>query len=169
MNKINFVELETERTNLLKEIDAETKRHQDALSNLRNSLIQINTSLNLLTNNLDVERIQRAEKILYVRGLFSKAGDDKQKVLENSIQQILAGGGILFSSYLGTKSYDRWYGQYIDCRYGRCPSHGSVIFEIGFTDSFRKNNHPMNDDEKNDCIYYLRNLNTIQESKQKAA
>jgi hypothetical protein len=118
---------------------------------------------------LDSSIILHAEHIIYVGGKYAKAGFERGQCLEEAIRWILNGGGEMFREYTATKSYDRWHGQHTSHSYGMGPSHGSIIFEIGFTRAVRaRQDKRLTEEEINACVYYLRNLECIQEAAEKA-
>lgn len=154
-------ELRTERA------EAE-KTHKAKLDGINSEMILAQTEIERQLANLDSGLILHAEHIIYA-GNFKKAGDDRFKCLEEAIQRILAGGGAMFHEYSGTKSYDRWNGQHSNHSYGMGPRHGSIIFQIGFTRPVRsREEKKLTEEEINACVYYLRNLERIQEAAEKA-
>lgn len=118
---------------------------------------------------LDSSIILHAEHVIYVRGLYKDAGEDRARCLEEAIQRILSGGGPMFQEYSGTKSYDRWHGQHSNHPYGMGPRHGYIIFQIGLISPIRqRETKALTEDEINACVYYLRNLEKIQDAEEKA-
>lgn len=143
----------------------EILRHQKAIEGICYEKRIANEEIQRILMNLDSAIILHAEHIIYVRGNYQKAGEDRASCREGAIQQILKGGGTLFEEYYGTKNYDRWHGQGSNHPYWAGPSHGSIIFEIGLTKPVRaRTEKTLTEEEINACIYYLRNLEKIQEA-----
>lgn len=141
------------------------------------------------TEGLDTGKIQCAERILLIRGLFAQAGQDKVSVLDDAVKWFVDGelyydtGAInyyknLWTGYFGTKSYDAWHGQRTDCEYGMGPRHGSIIFMVGLQEDVRRRRQTANTrvdpreafspEEREACIYYLTNLERIQTTQAQA-
>ena len=77
--------------------------------------------------------------------------------------------GDLWRVFFGTKNYDQWSGQRCDCEYGCGPRHGSICFRIGLTDAARKRRQAdLSADEVEAAIYYLVNLERVQEAERVA-
>lgn len=144
------------------------KSHKAKIDGIASELVLAQTEIERQLAGLDSSIILHAEHIIYA-GKFSKAGDDRFKCLEEAIQRILSGGGEMFNEYSGTKSYDRWNGQHSNHPYGMGPRHGSIIFQIGFTRPVRaREEKKLTEEEINACVYYLRNIERIQEAAEKA-
>lgn len=145
------------------------KAHQSKLEAIEFEIKTAQEEIERQLVGLDSSIILHAEHIIYVGGKYAKAGEDRAACREQAIQRILAGGREMFSEYCGTKSYDRWHGQHSNHSYGCGPRHGSTIFTIGFTRPVRAREEKMlSEDEINACVYYLRNLERIQEASEKA-
>jgi hypothetical protein len=80
---------------------------------------------------LDAKKLIRAARVLHVVGSCNAA---RLRVVRDAQDAILEGGGRLRNEYFATKNYARWVDQRSDCSYGRCPSHGSVVFRVGLRD-----------------------------------
>lgn len=114
------------------------------------------------TIGLDVERIQIAEKLLDVRwNPYGITGD--YVVAEDAIIDIANWCQKLKEKFFWNKQYD-WFYQRCDCSYGYWPKHGSIVDRIWLKDI----KHEMTDDEKDACIYYLKNYKIISSSKSHA-
>jgi hypothetical protein len=110
--------------------------------------------------------------MIYVRGSFKEAGDDRQYALSKAISALASyNGGFLWREYVGTKDYADWHGQYVDTPYGMSPTYGYVIFAIGLNQSIRDHRACGNltPEEIEACLYYLGALELIQASKAAAA
>jgi hypothetical protein len=138
------------------------------MGDLTSRLAAIQSNLAMVTKGIDREKVALAETILCVRGSYANAGDDRFKILRKAIDDISAGCPILVTRYLGTKNYERWHGQGIECTYGMGPSHGSVIFGIELRTNIRQRlacGH-LTDEEKEAALYYLVALSDIQDCKE---
>lgn len=176
---LTLAEAERDAAQLRAAIADEKKRHTTTIANLQANLT---TSLELaqrLTSGLDESLIQKAKQVIYVEGRYSRAGEDRDRALDDAIQAILAGGQRLAYEYVGTKNYAHWRGQWTKHPYDMGPRHGSVVFAIGLERSVRtraSGNAPVSEmppllteDEINAAIYYLRNLEKIEAAHAAAA
>lgn len=164
MNTIT--EMERRKAELRAAMKAEDERHTKVVHGLKDEYRLAEERIQLSAGGLDEAKIDHAEHVLYVMGSYADAGSERAVAMENAKAAILAGGGTLFQEYQGTKSYDRWHGQWIACDYGYGPKHGSVIFSIGLTDATRKREpKKLDDQEIESCLYYLNNLERIQAAK----
>lgn len=145
------------------------KSHKAKIDGIASELVLAQTEIERQLAGLDSSIILHAEHIIYVSGKYAKAGEDRAACREEAIQRILNGGGEMFNEYSGTKSYDRWHGQHSNHPYGMGPRHGSIIFQIGFTRPVRaREEKKLTEEEINACVYYLRNIERIQEAAEKA-
>lgn len=163
-----ITEMEIMKATLRAEMKLEQERHDKAMQGFKDELRMAEERIQLASGDLDEEKIRLAEHVMHVGGSYANAGSERGYALSNAKAEILNGGGSLKHRFQGTKSYDRWHGQWIDCQYGFGPKHGSVIFRIGLTDEARKREGPLTDDEIESCLYYLNNLERIQEARAKA-
>lgn len=161
-----ITEMEKRKAVLRAEIKLEEERHKKAMEDFKEGLRSSEERIQLASGDLDESRIDHAEHVMYVRGSYADAGGERAAAMSNAKAAILHGGGSLKTEYQGTKSYDRWHGQWIACGYGYGPRHGTVIFCIGLTDEARKRD--LTEDEIEACLYYLNNLERIQAAKTKA-
>lgn len=149
------------------ELDASYKTDR---ANLVSRLEGLQTRINQSLEGLDADKVALAETVIYVRGSYAKAGDDRASVLRDAINELATSdGGRLWRETFGTKSYDRWYGQRSDHPYGYGPRHGSLIFEIGLTRAVRARPQKITPDEIEAAIYYLTHLERIQRTKEREA
>jgi hypothetical protein len=143
-------------------VDEEGKRHRIRLAELSAEHDVAKSRLKLALGGLDVGAVFRAKRILRVDGLYIDGKTDRGKVVDAAIGAVLEGGGQLFHNFFAAKSYDRWSGQFIVVPYGFVPSHGHIVFSIGLSDAARKCGAPLNKGEMDDCVYYLRMIESIQ-------
>lgn len=122
-------------------------------------------------NGLNIDYVQLAESVMYVSG-DPYGQTDNVKVGRHStiafsaIDDIASGCKHLKTKYYGNKTYSGYY-QRCDCEYGMGPSHGGICDRIELTYAARK--RELTDDEKDACIYYLRNYKKIKDAKLSAA
>ena len=147
------------------------KRAAAETSRLKELIQAENTGLLQIEKNLDLTQIALAESVMYVRGDFKSAGEDREACRTQAVHWFATGEsrghyGDLRHEYFGTKDYDRWHGQSSDHEYGYGPRHGSIIFCIGLCADARQRN--LTDAEKEACVYYLLNLTMIQKTQAEA-
>lgn len=126
---------------------------------------------------LDLEKIELAKKVVYVRGEYAKGGRDRDSVVSDAINQLATGVPTrqtfsdLWRTYLGTKNYDAWSGQRSDHEYGYGPRHGSICFAVGVNSDIRQSRAPfdLTSEEVEAAIYFLTNIQRVQEAERKAA
>lgn len=161
------------RKDLAEHIDAAKRREAD----LRN---QIRDRANILTSSelgLDLDKIEEAKAVVYVRGEYARAGKDKESVIEDAIKQLATGVPAretysdLWLTYFGTKDYDAWHGQRSDHNYGYGPRHGSIRFQVGVNSDVRsaRKQSELTAEEIEASIYYLTNIQRIQDAERKAS
>lgn len=141
---------------------------------------QIRERANILASaeqGLDLEKIALAKTVINIRGAYDRAGEDGASVIHDAIKQLATGEpirqfyGDLWSHYFGTKNYDRWSGQRSDHQYGYGPGHGSICFEVGIVRDVRKNRKQseLTPEEIEAAIYYLTNIQRVQDAERKTA
>ena len=138
---------------------------------LRNLIMDEVKTVALLGSGFDEAKILLAESVMYVHGEYAKAGEDRDRCRQQAIKWFSTGEtrghyGNLQREYFGTKDYDRWHGRGSDHDYGYGPSHGSIIFAIGLVKEAQK--RELSDSEKDAAIYYLMNLEIIQQVRAEA-
>lgn len=99
-----------------------------------------------IETTIDIERCYRAMENIYVSGIPRKSliGEALRQINERPET-------CMMTEYLGIKNYEGFGDQREDHQYGRCPRHGSIVFEIGRTQKARKNKVVLGDDE----LYFL--------------
>lgn len=141
------------------------------LEALQHELREAEAHAKQLASQLDTEQILLAEHVMEIRGTYARAGSDRAEQREAAIADLLAGAPRLRTCYMATKSYAQWHGQAVDCTYGMGPRHGTVIFAIELTPPVRdrlKSGGSLTPDEVNAAVYYLRNLEAIEQTVQEA-
>lgn len=144
-----------------------TKEFKTKETCLENEIKELKRLENIGENNLDLQKIQIAETLLIIRGNpYGNAESEfgKPPIANVAIIDIANGCPTLKSHYFGNKRYGGYY-QRCDCSYGSCPTHGSIVDEIGLQSEARTKD--LTDDEKDACIYYLKNYPLIAEAKKK--
>lgn len=118
---------------------------------------------------LDMPKINLALETLECRGELREHGrsellDNRVRVTEIAITEILKGGGKLWLEYYGTKDYSGFLDQFFSCRYGLVPSHGYSTFSVGLSRTVRQRKYKaLTQTEIEACVYYLTNLPRLQE------
>lgn len=158
----------------LEEHLADAKKGEDELRR------QIRERANILApaeQGIDLDKVALAKTVIYVRGEYAKGGRDRDSVISDAISQLATGVPTqqtysdLWLTYLGTKNYDAWSGQRSDHQYGYGPRHGSICFSVGVNSEIRSSRAPfdLTDEEVEAAIYYLTNIQRVQEAERKAA
>lgn len=160
---------EREKIRITAMIREERERHERALKGLRAELELVATNATISANGIDDSKVLHAEHVIYVRGNFEKAGEDRVGCREAAIADILQGGRRLKTEAFGTKNYAHWHGQRSDHGYGYGPKHGSIIFQIGLIKPVLEREGPLTEEEIESAVYYLRNLERIQAAQATAA
>jgi hypothetical protein len=141
-------------------VRSEYERKMNYYERERKELLRLK-ALNM--QGVDMDKVTVAEKILVFNKGFSRFYPD---VIREAIEDIVSGEDKLRKEYFGIKDYDRFRNQEISCSYGCGPSHGSVVFSVGYTREYRENG--LNDVERNACLYYLNLLLKSEEFRKNA-
>lgn len=157
------------------EIVAERNQKQIELSQLRKEFQSKEKSLideienflrleNTAEGGFDVVKIQLAESVLYVGGnpYGNADGVQGKKLAERAIIDIASNTPFMRERYFGNKRYSGYY-QESSHSYGMGPTHGSIVDEVGLKQDARKRD--LTDEEKDACIYYLKNYTAIKLAK----
>ncbi len=112
-------------------------------------------------NGIDIDKIQIAESVIFVSGNpYGKTSDVTQFhnpcIAEKAIIDIANGCKFLKTNFFGNKTYESFY-QGCSCEYGFGPKHGSIVDRI----ELRNPKKELSDNEKDACIYYLKNYENI--------
>jgi len=159
----------------LAELRATLKSHDEAAKQQTATLTADIAARQAIVNQseagLDAEKIALAKTVIFVRGEYAKAGEERASAKADAIRQLATGEpirqtyGDLWLVAFGTKNYDRWSGQRCDCTYGMGPSHGYICFQIGLHSDVRKRDpKALTEAETEAAIYYLTHLDRIQEA-----
>ena len=107
------------------------------------------------SHGFDLEKIQLAESIMYIKG------NPLGKMLNLWAVSILANNpGYFQSEYVGNKRYSGYY-QESDHSYGMGPKHGNIVDEIGIRENVRGKS--LSNGQRDACIYYLINIEKIRD------
>jgi hypothetical protein len=158
-------EIIKERFEKQQELSQKTKAFNIECELLNKSIDELLRLENIAQTGLDLEKIQIAETILAIYGdPFGKADItfNLPTIAELAIIDIANDCKHLRTNFFGNKRYESYY-QRCNCKYGYGPSHGSIVDSIGLINI----KHQFTDDEKDACIYYIKNYNLVKESKQK--
>lgn len=143
------------------------KARSDAI---RSEIAELSRSVALDGAMLDQEKISLARTVLYVRGSYERAGEDRASVIQDAVAFFATGPRPykdLRQDYFGTKNYDRWSGQRSDHPYWAGPSHGTICFKVGLTDAGRKRDG-FTPEEVEACLYLLTRIEAIQKAEASA-
>lgn len=139
-----------------------TKEYQETLKTITTEYDSLERLEKAAMNDLNIDYIQIAESVMYVHGNPYGLTDDRGFIADAAISDIANGCKKLKKEYFGNKVYSGYY-QRCDCEYGYGPSHGGIRDEIGLKSDVRK--RELTSDEKDACIYYLKNYTKINELK----
>lgn len=171
---MNLTEAAREMHSLRKQLAEHLEASKLQEVKLRAHICHCTDILATSANGLDPEKIALARTVVFASGSYVKGGDDRASVISDAIKQLSTGEPVrptyndLWTSYFGTKSYDRWHGQRSDHPYGMGPGHGSTIFRVGIVEDVRKTRKQsdLTPDEVEAAIYYLVNLERVQAAEQ---
>lgn len=134
-----------------------TQSYKKKCKELDEKIDELKRLENIGQDGLDLDKIQMAEKIIYCHG--NPHDPCEGKVLtELAAIDIANDHPHLSKKYFGNKRYSGFY-QRTDCSYGMGPSHGGIVDEVGMKEENR--GQMLCDEEKDACIYYLKNYAKI--------
>lgn len=171
MSLTDAVTKKLDAQNQIKDLRETLQREEKRLQAI---IDEANAALVMKANDLDIAKIDIAETIIRVSD-YSRGGSDRKSCIDDAIKQFATGKAEsyykdLWSVYFGTKNYDRWSGQRHDCQYGYGPRHGSTVFRIETTSAARtRKQSDLTADEVEAVIYYLLNIERIQDARKIAA
>lgn len=156
-------EIVNEKHTLKLQLSTQEKTFSNFKHEMQAKICELERLEKLASENNDLEKIQLAETVLYVHGNpYGRTSDVNQfnhaTIAEQAIIDIASGCQHLKRQFFGNKRYEGYY-QGTDCEYGMGPKHGSIVDEIGLKQSARTKD--LTDEEKDACIYYLRNYQKI--------
>lgn len=133
---------------------------------LGDEIAELSRSVALHGAMLDQDKITMARTVMYVRGAYDRAGEGRASVIQDAVAFFATGPKPykdLRQGYFGTKNYDRWSGQRSDHPYWAGPSHGSICFAVGLTDTARKRDE-FTAEEVEACLYLLTRIDAVQKA-----
>lgn len=138
------------------------------LNELDNQINKVKINIELLNNNIDLNKFSLGRKILRIQ--FQESCHDTLLPLNNNLieackKDILNDFNSLRYEYFGYKEYAQYY-QREDHSYGYGPSHGSIVESIGLSSSYRGSNYKFTNEEKEACLYLLANIEHLRSIKQ---
>jgi hypothetical protein len=160
-----------------KDLDAHIEAAKQREAELRGQIRERANILSSAVEGLDLDKVNLAKTVVYVQGSFERGGADRAAVIEDAIKQLATGSpvrqgyGDLWEQYFGTKNYDVWVGQRSDHAYGYGPRHGGICFAVGVIADVRKSRPQatLTPEEVEAAIYYLTNIQRVQEAERKAS
>lgn len=165
---MSYLEL-TKQLEACKADQKNARRDFDALIKaLKDEEAKVRQQLGLLDAGVCEDKVQIAMSVLYLWGSYRNGGKDRNEVLSDAIKYFISPAEAkeyrdLKNVYFGTKNYDRWYGQASYHEYGYGPKHGSTVFAVGLKEGARKRD--LTDQEREACIYVMRNFETIENAR----
>jgi len=138
-----------------------TTVYENGFKKLQNEINELKRLENVSGQGLDVIKVQLAETILNIYGNPYGNADskfNKPTIAELAVIDIANGCPFMKTMYFGNKKYEGYY-QRSNHSYGCGPKHGSIVDEIGLKNTVR--NRELTDDEKDACIYYIKNYTLI--------
>lgn len=110
-------------------------------------------------NGADLEKVQIAEGILRIGGdPFGRVNGEYTTIADLAVVDVAENFVKMRKQYFGNKRYSGYY-QRCNCEYGMGPRHGSIVDRIELKDRARE----YTDEEKDACIYYIKNYKEISE------
>lgn len=140
------------------------EEHKNSITELDKKLKELQKEFELLsTFRENYDDVKIAQNILFIRG--NPDSYNSETIIDDFIQWLATGvsktGYTPQTTHFSIKDYDRWSGQLSYHDYGYGPKHGYITFSIGLQPSYRKSWDKFTSDEKNACIFYLKNLKNI--------
>lgn len=179
--KLEKTELAKELNELRTKLSAHLAESRQIEMDIKERIKNVSVALFSSEENIDFEKIALAKTIVCVEGLYSKGGEARDSVVRDAITYFatkharrgLSRRGLyndLWRCRYATKNYDRWQGQRADCEYGYEPRHGYICFSVGIVTYVRSELEfsDLTPEEIEASIYYLSNLEKVQEIEAKA-
>jgi len=170
----DFIALERKAAAISDLIAVEKQRHNDALNKLLKESAAARLAIETASAGLDAEQIAIAEDVIAVHGRLDRPVGESRgrraKVVSDAIEWLTHCDDAdalrarklpnFHTNYFGIKNYSGFGDQRSDHQYGYGPRHGGIVFKIGLHGKHR--NTDLTPEQRNACIYYLRNLERIQ-------
>lgn len=155
-------EMITEKATLYKGLQKAKEDFEALEKRITARMSELNRLEKLALENHDIEKIQMAEKVIYCQG-NPDALVENRRLTEVAAIDIAMNHPHLAERYYGNKRYENFY-QASDHTYGMGPSHGHIVDAVGMKHESR--GQMLCDEEKDACIYYLKNYSKIKQAKQ---
>lgn len=167
-----FAEIERERGALIDERGRRVIEHGAWISECDLRLRELSQRAIALTEGVDLSRVDRARKVLYIEGdcLLAKhvhEGDSRANAVANAKRLLADNPARLRSEYIGVKNYSGFGDQREDHKYGYGPRHGHIVFSIGLTQEARQRD--LTPEEIEDALYLLHVLPALARAQKQAA
>lgn len=141
------------------ELSEKRKIFEQEKNKLISEIKELKRLENVGSQGIDLLKVQMAENIIFIKGNpLGKIDSGTTTILDLAINDIAENFHHLKNAYFGNKSYEAFYQRY-NCEYGLGPKHGSVVDMIGLKSQYR--DKLITDEEKDACIYYLKNYSLI--------
>ena len=165
----NLFELEKKKKELMEQIEEEEKEYRKRISEMKQELEAVDSTLNCSVQGLDLERLAIAQRCLFVcpmsddRMQYHRYREIWKEAVQYFIEILIDNPKYLQEQYVWVKSYTATP----ECgtsRYGMGPTWGSIIADIGLSDEKQdaEGDNWLTDEEK-DAICYACHL--LQNSK----
>lgn len=157
-------ELVKERTELERELYLLRREFDEKREKLTKQINELSRLETIGVTGFEVVRVQLAESILEIRGEpWNIVGG--RNLIDCAVEDIANGCQHLKHKFFGNKRYEGYY-QACDCEYGYGPKYGCIVDEVRLKCGRTRE---LTDEEKDACIYYLRNYKKIKAVKKQPA
>lgn len=169
---MNLLYIEKQLNELRVQEERLTKDYNKVLEKIKTEVSDLSHNRSLIMSNYDLNKILNAKRFIYTEGVKENFRGDASIQLSKAINDVTNDFKILRKQYIGCKDYDQWRCQGVDCEYGYCPSHGSVVFRIGMKERIERwdichskiSDSEISDSDKSDILCFL-NLLTDKKSR----
>lgn len=153
-----FKDIEKERGSLIDERARHMAEHSAWIAKCDARINELSERAVALSAGVDLERIDRARKVLFVEGDCTVAAhkdvrDSRASAIASAKQQLAENVAKLQETYIGVKNYAGFGDQREDHKYGYGPKHGHIVFRIGLTTEARRRD--LSGEEIEDALYML--------------
>lgn len=148
-------EAKRRKASLRESFEAEDKKISALIDDLRRSI-------ELTKASIDLDKVTYAETLCSVGKVDSST---RRAALQDVIKEVAANrGSKYFKEYQGIKIYSGFGEQHSSHIYGYGPRHGSIVWSFELTRKLRERPDKfLNDEEVDAILYYLLNIESIQE------
>lgn len=131
------------------------EKYERAIREVDMKITKVKESLALDIGGVDVQRVENARRFIYIYGLEHFGPGESSLVLKALEKTIIENPNRLKTYYYGCKEYAGFDLQSIECKYGYGPTYGTVVWEIGATNMWRKGEIDLTESDLDDIMYYL--------------